>query len=113
MPPNGRKLITLFVILLAAAMVSCNATGRGVHEKELDLQFSNRYLIPSFAHTKAGLPFTGAAYGTFFGDATSDCVEWEGTFKEGRPDGSFKIYSNCDVLRSTVFFSHGIKVKGT
>src|SRR4051794_29052471 len=88
------------IMLLSVTAASCGGSGHGVHEMDLDLQFQNRYVIPSLARTKAGAPFTGNAYGTFFGDKSLDCVEWEGPFEDGRPDGAFKIYSNCDALQS-------------
>ena len=105
------KLRLAIIMLLCAAATSCGGSARGVPEGELDLQYSDRYVIPSFARTKTGNRFTGSAYGTFFGETRLDCVEWEGPFKDGRPHGSFKVYSSCNALKFVVLFNHGAKVK--
>lgn len=95
------------VILLSLGAASCT---NGAHEKDLDLEFSNRYVVPSFARTREGQPYTGAAYGTFFGEQTFDCVEWEGAFEGGRPHGKFNVYANCNILDFRVYFNHGVRV---
>ena len=105
-----RNVCLVVVVLLSASVAAC---GRRVHEKSLVLQFSDRHAVPSFARSQAGLAFTGPAYGTFSGEGLLDCVEWEGAFSNGRPHGDFKLYSGCDVLQSTVSFSHGVKLKNT
>ncbi|KJS08656.1 MAG: hypothetical protein VR73_04690 [Gammaproteobacteria bacterium BRH_c0] len=101
------------IMLLSITVASCGISERSVHESDLDLHFSNPSVIPSFALTKVGALYTGHVYGTFFGNQSLDCVEWEGPFQDGKPHGVFKIYSNCDELQAVISFNHGDKVNGT
>ena len=97
----------LLVGLITAA--GCQPA-RGTHESVLSLEHSGRNVVPSFARDRSGTPFSGRAYGTLFGETSMDCVEWEGTFAAGHPEGEFLIYKNCGGQPIKVWFAHGVRV---
>ena len=98
--------VLLFALLLTAACSSPH----GLHSNQLLLTGQAQFVVPSFARKKDGHPFSGRAYGTFFGDSSLDCVEWEGQFVNGAPDGDFFVYDNCSVAPKRILFKHGVRV---
>ena len=102
------------IVVLAFAVSGCTnaADAAAMHAGELQLDIKGQDILPSGARTRDGRPYTGAAYDTFFGDKQSrDCAEWEGSFRDGAPDGEFKLYSNCGELASRWRFEQGIWIK--
>ena len=88
-------------------------TNCGTHEKTLNLTISGNGVFPVQVSKKDGTKFTGKVYGTFFRDKTFDCLEWEGRYLNGYPEGEFKLYSNCNVLNSVWHFNNGKFIKHT
>jgi len=82
----------------------------GTHQSQLKLEYFGGEVVPSFARDLSGVPFSGQAYGTLFGDTSMDCVEWEGTFSAGRPDGQYLIHSDCNSPPLKIQFEHGVRV---
>jgi len=109
-----RKKTLLF---LAALVVSLGGiayllfSDTAVFEKKLDLTYSNNDIIPVFARTEAGIPFTGVVYATFSGERFLDCTEWEGRFENGKPEGRFTIYKTCGVEHSKPLYKNGTLAK--
>ncbi|SEM18393.1 hypothetical protein SAMN05428989_3300 [Pseudoxanthomonas sp. GM95] len=83
------------VCLLAFVLLAASCTDRGVHERDLILETS-RDVVPVEARNRDGSLFTGAAYGTFFGERSLDAIEWRGPFKDGLPDGEFLIFHDSE-----------------
>ena len=94
---------------LGVLIVAACESAHGVHQSQLKLEYSGRSVVPSFARNLSGTPFTGRAYGTFFGEALLDSVEWEGTFTAGRPDGQFLIYKDGASPPLKVWFKDGAR----
>lgn len=82
----------------------------GVHQSALVLTGTKHFVVPTSASTKDGEPFSGAAYGTFFGERTMDCVKWSGTFVNGLPEGEFLIYENCGAEPQRFTYRQGARV---
>jgi hypothetical protein len=83
-----------------------------VHAGELTLEINRQDVLPSSARSKDGKPYTGRAYGTFFGDKEPrSCAEWEGRFVAGVPTGEFNLYSNCGQRDSLWRYEDGAWVK--
>ena len=103
------KLKYLFPLIVSAIslVVYLFLTNLGTHEKALNLTTSDSSVFPVRATNKDGTKFTGKVYGSFFGDKTFDCPEWEGQYLNGIPEGEFKLYSNCNVLDSVWYFNNG------
>lgn len=98
------------VVFAALLVVAGCQRIQATHESRLILEHHDGFVVPSLVRDSAGRPFTGRAYGTFFGETSMDCVEWEGTFVSGLPHGEFLIYRNCDKAPRRVRFEQGARV---
>jgi hypothetical protein len=96
----------LVLTLLVIGLAVWQAWQGPVFEKNLVLE-KTRDVVPKFARDKGGTPFSGRAYGTFFGDRWGDCTEWEGPFENGLPHGEFTIYKNCKVVAMKFVYERG------
>lgn len=79
------KIKYIFPLIASAIslVVYLFLTNSGTHEKALNLTISGNGVFPVQASKKDGTKFTGKVYGTFFGDKTFDCPEWEGRYLNG------------------------------
>lgn len=105
-------------ILVVLAIGACGAAywifyDPEVFEKDLQLSYTDRQVIPSYARTKDGNPFTGIAYGTYFGDRYFDSVEWKGRFEAGKPEGSFIFYTFSGTEDKKILYENGIPIQRT
>lgn len=87
---------------------ACDAR-QGLHESRLRLT-TDTFVVPTFARDRNGQPYSGKAYGTFFGETSLDCIEWQGRFVDGLPDGEFLIHANCNTPPKTVVFKRGTRI---
>ena len=101
------------VILISVFLIYSLYNSNGVHESSLALEFSSNQVFPTYAKSKDGKPYTGSAYGTFFGEKSLDCTEWSGQFTNGIPSGVFKLYSACGSPSSSWVYNNGTFVKRT
>jgi hypothetical protein len=100
----ARKPWTLH-FLLAFILASTACAPKVRHTIELDVEFDGNHVLPSYARTKSGQPYSGEVRGTFGGEpGWLDCTEWEGRFKNGVPDGPFKLYEMCGELDGTYIY---------
>lgn len=102
-----RAHVAVFAVLLA--VTGCQRI-QATHESQLILEHHDGFVVPSLVLDSDRRPFTGRAYGTFFGETSMDCVEWEGSFVSGHPHGEFLIYRNCDTSPARVLFEQGTRV---
>jgi hypothetical protein len=93
---------------MAMLLTACNASP-GLHEGSLQL-VHGKSVVPTFARDGNGHPFTGKAYGTFFGEKSLDCVEWQGRFVDGLPNGTFLIRASCGAPPQAIAYTHGVRV---
>jgi len=98
-----------YLLVGLLALGACQPT-HGTHQSQLRLEHLGREVVPSFARDLSGAPFSGRAYGTLFGETSMDCVEWVGTFSDGRPEGQFLVYSHCSSPPVKLQFEHGVRV---
>jgi hypothetical protein len=96
----------LVLTLLVIGLAGWAAWQSPVFEKDLILD-KTKDVVPKFAKHKDGTPFSGRAYGTFFGDRWGDCTEWEGPFEKGLPHGEFTIYKNCNLAAKKFTYERG------
>lgn len=98
-----------FLLVGLVAVAACQPAHR-THESRLKMEHLGRNVVPSFARDRRGAPFSGRAYGTLFGETSMDCVEWEGAFIAGYPEGEFLIYTHCSSPPVKVWFQRGARV---
>lgn len=94
------------LLVVVIALFAFRLWPSAVFEKDLKLTTSNNAVVPSHASSPDGTPFTGNAYGTFFGDRWG-CVEWSGSFENGVPHGVFSVLENCHMGERKFTYVHG------
>ncbi|SBV35400.1 exported hypothetical protein [uncultured Stenotrophomonas sp.] len=94
-------------LLIAMLLTACNASPG--HESNLQLIYG-KSVVPTFARDGDDQPFSGKAYGTFFGERSLDCVEWQGRFADGIPNGTFLIRASCNAPPQAIAYTHGVRV---
>jgi len=100
----------LLSFLPAALLATACSSPHGLHSSQLRLAGQDKFVVPSFIRNRDGRAFSGRAHGTFFGDRSFDCVEWEGQFVNGAPDGEFLVYDNCNTPPQKMVFKRGVRV---
>jgi hypothetical protein len=106
---SGKTVPILGLVFALIALLAFLQWPSATFEKDLILRFDNNKVVPSSAMTTSGAPFSGTAYGTFFGDRYG-CTEWSGPFENGAPHGVFSIYENCNMGELRVSYEHGSAV---
>ena len=77
------------------------------HVSRFEAAFKDGKVFPYLVREKDGSLYSGKVYGTFFGDRLFDSKEWEGTYKQGKPSGEFRIYSPEGHIKSVWVYENG------